>query len=100
MESYTRVSSSFVWDKVSLPLANEFWLAAAPAGYVCAVLALRFALGGRTVPLGPLPILHNLVLVLWRAPTSIWSPMKIRGLALRAGCRCYTLLPRPRGELD
>ncbi len=58
-------ADAFRWQRRVTPLSDERLLAAVPLGYVAGVLALRAALRGRTLPLGPLPALHNLVLTLW-----------------------------------
>lgn len=58
-------ADAFRWQRGVTPLSDERLMLAVPAAYVAAVLLLRAALRGRTVPLGPLPALHNCVLMLW-----------------------------------
>lgn len=60
-------ADSFVWQAGVTPLSSPWLLVAVPAAYVCGVFALRRALAGRALPLGPLPALHNAVLMLWSA---------------------------------
>lgn len=57
----------FTWDKSALPLANDHWLVTTPLLYVSAVFLLRAVVPEGGIPLGPLPILHNIVLVVWCA---------------------------------
>ena len=58
-------ADAFRWQRGVTPLSDERLMLAVPAAYVAVVLLLRAALRGRAVPLGPLPALHNLVLMLW-----------------------------------
>ena len=53
-------ADAFRWQRRVTPLSDERLLLAVPAAYVAGVLALRAALRGRALPLGPLPALHNL----------------------------------------
>jgi hypothetical protein len=58
-------ADAFRWQRGVTPLSDERLMLAVPAAYVAVVLLLRAVLRGRAVPLGPLPALHNLVLMLW-----------------------------------
>jgi hypothetical protein len=58
-------ADAFRWQRGVTPLSDERLMLVVPAAYVAVVLLLRAALRGRAVPLGPLPALHNLVLMLW-----------------------------------
>lgn len=60
-------ASTFRWQVGVTPLSDPQLVVAIPAAYVTGVYGLRALLGGRTVPLGPLPVLHNLVLCVWSA---------------------------------
>lgn len=57
--------NDFVWDKDALPLAKDHWLVTAPLMYLAGVGILKSITPEGGIPLGPLPILHNVVLVLW-----------------------------------
>ena len=64
-EALLKHADAFRWQRGVTPLSDERLMLAVPAAYVAFVLLLRAALRGRSVPLGPLPALHNLVLMLW-----------------------------------
>lgn len=58
-------ADDFRWQRGVTPLSDARLLLAVPLGYVAMVLLLQRLLRGRTVALGPLPALHNAVLMLW-----------------------------------
>jgi hypothetical protein len=58
-------ADAFRWQRGVTPLSHERLMLFVPPAYMAGVLLLRALLGGRAVPLGPLPALHNLVLMLW-----------------------------------
>ncbi len=60
-------ADAFRWQRGVTPLSDTRLLVAVPCAYVLGVFGLRRLLRGCTVPLGPLPALHNLVLMLWSA---------------------------------
>jgi hypothetical protein len=60
-------ADAFRWQRGVTPLSDERLMAVVPSAYVLSALLLRAVLRGRTLPLGPLPVLHNLVLTLWSA---------------------------------
>jgi fatty acid elongase 3 len=65
VSSLLQHADAFKWQRGVTPLSDERLMLVVPGAYVAVVLLLRAALGGRTVPLGPLPALHNCVLMLW-----------------------------------
>lgn len=64
-------ADAFRWQPGVTPLSSIFVVLAAPPLYVGGVFALRAGLsalrGPRPLPLGPLPAVHNAVLLLWSA---------------------------------
>jgi GNS1/SUR4 family len=67
VDELLRHASSFRWQVGSTPLSDPRLVVAVPAVYVLSMYSLAALLRGRTLPLGPLPALHNLVLCLWSA---------------------------------
>ena len=65
VSSLLQQADAFKWQRGVTPLSDEHLMLVVPGAYVAVVLLLRAALRGRTVPLGPLPALHNCVLMLW-----------------------------------
>ena len=84
-QALLHTADAFEWRVGVTPLSDRRWVVAAPCVYVAVVLALRTALGGRTVPLGPLPALHNLVLLLWSAAMFAGAAHAAAGVTAAAG---------------
>jgi hypothetical protein len=84
-QSLLRTADTFEWRVGVTPLSDRRWAVAAPCAYVAAVLALRTVLGGRTVPLGPLPALHNLVLLVWSAAMFVGAAHAAFGVSSASG---------------
>lgn len=63
--------NAFTWDKEVLPFAKDHWLVTGPALYVAGVFLIKSITPEGGVPLGPLPILHNAILVLWCAGSEL-----------------------------
>jgi len=65
--AFPTVPGSFKWEVGVTPLSDPRWVVFAPLLYVLSVVGAKELLGERTLRLGPLPALHNLVLALGSA---------------------------------
>lgn len=103
MSSLLRAADSFEWRAGVTPLSDRRLVLAAPCAYVAVIAALRLVLAGRTVPLGPLPALHNLVLLLWSAAMFVAAAHTALGVTSASGDAswlfCYSPGQRAAGRL-
>lgn len=65
LQTFVLHPDDFVWQRGHTPLSDARLVVAVPAAYVVSVLLLRSLLRGRTIAIGPLPIIHNAVLTVW-----------------------------------
>jgi hypothetical protein len=92
-------ADTFRWQRGVTPLSDERLMAIVPSAYVLAALLLRAALRGRTVPLGPLPVLHNLVLTLWSAAMFAGTAHEAWRRSTEGGAGAEWLLCLPAGTV-